>query len=47
MSRIIFEDEYVIVIPTFKEVVPHKHGFYHIFFLGNEKECDEIFVTRE
>ena len=45
MSRIIFEDEYVIVVPTFKEVVPHKHAFYHIFFLGDSSKCDEITVT--
>lgn len=45
MSRIFFEDEYVIVVPTFKEVVPHKHAFYHIFFLGDNSRCDEITVT--
>ena len=45
MSRIIFEDEYVIVVPSFEEVVPHKHSFYHIFFLGKDEECDEIYVT--
>ena len=45
MSKIVFEDEYVIVVPTFKEVMPHKHSFYHIFFLGDELNCDEIFVT--
>lgn len=41
MSRIIFDTEYVIVIPTFKETVSHKHDFYHIFFLRE----DEIYVT--
>ena len=45
MSRIIFEDEYVIVVPSFSEVAPHKHSFYHIFFLGRDEECDEIYVT--
>ena len=45
MSRIVFEDEYVIVVPTFKEVVPHKHAFYHMFFLGDSSKCDEITVT--
>jgi len=44
MSRIVFEDEYVIVLPTFKEVVPHKHAFLHIFFLGEGSVCDEIAV---
>lgn len=36
MSRIVFEDEYVIVMPSFKEVLPHKHSFYHIFFVGEK-----------
>ena len=38
MSRIIFEDEYVIVIPSFKEVLPHKHSFYHLFWIGDKAE---------
>lgn len=38
MSRIIFEDEYVIVIPSFKEVLPHKHSFYHLFWIGDKTE---------
>jgi AraC-like DNA-binding protein len=45
MSRIIFEDEYVIVVPSFDKVALHKHSFYHIFFLGEKEECDEIYVT--
>ncbi len=45
MSRIIFEDEFVIVVPSFKDVTPHKHSFYHIFLLGKKDECDEIYVT--
>ncbi len=45
MSRIFFEDEYVIVVPSFAEVVPHKHSFCHIFFLGRGDDCDEIYVT--
>ena len=45
MSRIVFEDEYVIVLPTFKEVVPHKHPFLHIFFLGDGSICDEAAVV--
>ena len=45
MSRIVFEDEYVIVVPSFEEVKPHKHSFYHIFFLGKGEECDEIYVN--
>lgn len=38
MSKIIFEDEYVIVIPSFKEVLPHKHSFYHLFWGGDNAE---------
>lgn len=38
MSRIIFEDEYVIVTPSFKEVLPHKHSFYHLFWIGDNAE---------
>lgn len=38
MSKIIFEDEYVIVIPSFKEVLPHKHSFYHLFWIGDNAE---------
>ena len=45
MSRIIFENEYVIVVPSFEDVAPHKHSFCHIFFLGQNEECDEIYVT--
>jgi len=45
MSRIVFEDEYVIVVPTYKDVTPHKHAFYHIFFLGGQSKCDEIAIT--
>jgi AraC-like DNA-binding protein len=35
----------VIVFPTFKETVPHRHDFLHIFFLGDDEKCDEILVT--
>ncbi len=45
MSRIIFENEYVIVVPSFEDVAPHKHNFCHIFFLGQNEECNEIYVT--
>ena len=45
MSRIFFENEYVIVVPSFEDVAPHKHSFCHIFFLGTDVECDEIYVT--
>ncbi len=36
MSRLIFEEEYVIVVPTFNDVKPHRQDFYHIFFLEQE-----------
>ena len=45
MSRILFEDEYVIVVPTFEKVTVHTHSFSHIFFLGDSDSCEEIFVT--
>ena len=45
MSRILFEDEYVIVVPTFEKVTVHAHSFSHIFFLGDSDSCEEIFVT--
>ncbi len=45
MSDIYFRNEYVIVFPTFKETTLHKHDFYHIFFLGSDEKCEEIFVT--
>lgn len=38
MSKIIFEDEYAIVVPSFKEVLPHKHSFYHLFWIGDNAE---------
>lgn len=43
MSRIVFEDEYVIVVPSFKEVLPHKHSFYHVFWVGDHAE--KLFVV--
>ena len=45
LSDIFFQNEYMIVFPTFKETVLHKHDFYHIFFLGSDQKCEEIFVT--
>lgn len=47
MSRIVFEDNYVIVIPSFKEVLSHKHNFYHIFFLVNDESCNRFYVVGE
>lgn len=44
MSRLIFEEEYVIVVPTFKDVKPHQHDFYHLFFLESG-DGQEVFVT--
>ncbi|MBR1751295.1 MAG: helix-turn-helix transcriptional regulator [Ruminococcus sp.] len=45
MSRIVFDNNYVIVQPTFREVLPHKHSFYHIFFLSENIQCSEIYVV--
>lgn len=44
MSRLIFEEEYIIVIPSFKDVKPHRHDFYHMFFQARESG-QEIFIT--
>jgi AraC-like DNA-binding protein len=33
------------VLQTFKEVVPHKHPFLHIFFLGDGSICDDAAVV--
>lgn len=44
MSKILFEDEYVIVIPSFKEVLPHKHSFYHLFWTGDNAE--KVYIVR-
>ena len=45
MSRIVFDNNYVIVQPTFNEVLPHKHSFFHIFFLWEGAVCSEIYVV--
>lgn len=45
MSRIVFDDEYVIVVPSFKEVLPHKHSFYHLFWVGDNAE--QLYVVGE
>lgn len=44
MSRLIFEEEYIIVVPSFNDVKPHRHDFYHLFFLEKEGG-QEIYVT--
>lgn len=40
MSKIYFENDYIVVIPTFKSVSIHKHNFLHIFLLS-EKERNQ------
>ncbi|MBO6308373.1 MAG: helix-turn-helix transcriptional regulator [Oribacterium sp.] len=42
MSRIIFEDNYVIVSPTFEDVSEHKHSFCHVFFLFEGDSCKHL-----
>lgn len=46
MSKILFDDDYVIVIPSFSEVLPHKHSFYHIFFLADVSATSTGKVSR-
>ncbi len=36
MFRLFFEETYIIVVPTFKETLPHHHNMLHVFF-GNGK----------
>lgn len=45
MSRIVFDDNYVIVSPTFNEVIPHKHSFLHIFFLWEDDRCSKLYIV--
>lgn len=45
MSKIVFDDEYVIVVPTFEEVQTHKHSFYHMFFLDEGKGIDKVKIV--
>jgi NifU-like protein involved in Fe-S cluster formation len=35
MSRIYFEDTYIVVIPSYQETEKHKHSMLHVF-VGNE-----------
>ena len=37
MSRIIFQESYIVIIPSYTKTVMHKHPFMHLFF--SEKEC--------
>ena len=32
MSRIIFQESYIVVVPTFDKTATHKHPFMHLFF---------------
>lgn len=36
MSRIIFQESYIVVVPTFDKTATHKHPFMHLFF-GKDK----------
>ena len=42
MSRIIFDDDHVIVSPSFVEVSEHKHSFCHVFFLYDGDICTHM-----
>ena len=37
MSRIIFQDSYIVIIPSFSKTEFHKHPFMHLFF--SRKGC--------
>ena len=45
ISRIIFDDSYVIVIPQFDDVTPHRHSFLHIFFLRDNDRWSEVYMV--
>lgn len=40
MSRIIFQDTYVIVIPSFSEVENHSHSMLHLFM--SDRSCEVV-----
>ena len=35
MSRIIFQESYIVVIPSFSKTATHKHPFMHLFVGAN------------
>ena len=48
MSKIYFENDYIVVIPTFKSVSIHKHNFLHIFLLSpkeGSKNCYRALIV--
>lgn len=50
MSKIYFENDYIVVIPTFKSVSIHKHNFLHIFLLSpkeGSKNCYRALIVNK
>lgn len=45
MSRIVFHESYIVVIPTYSKTASHKHPFMHLFFGKNG--CKIIADKRE
>ena len=36
MSRILFQESYIVIVPSFEKTATHKHPFMHLFFGQNE-----------
>lgn len=36
MSRILFQESYIVIVPSFERTTTHKHPFMHLFFGQNE-----------
>ena len=46
MSTIYFENDFICVVPAFKEVELHKHNFLHVFFLKDDisRVCEKLLI---
>ncbi len=36
MSRILFQESYIVIVSSFDKTATHKHPFMHLFFRQNE-----------
>ena len=36
MSRILFQESYIVIVPSFEKTATHKHPFMHLFFGQND-----------
>mgnify|MGYP003507502205 FL=1 len=36
MSRILFQESYIVIVPSFERTATHRHPFMHLFFGQNE-----------